>query len=97
VLDGKEISKRKLFERVWGKGSLRCYTDEQVALVYDRIGISIAAYERSMDVNPFNSKFDNFWDNAKAAGVEVTLINVSNWMEYRHLGLTNEEVYGLAV
>ena len=47
-----------LFERVWGKGSLDC--DKNVSLTYDRIGKSIAAYERSKEANPFSSKFD-FW------------------------------------
>ena len=47
-----------LFERVWGKGSLDC--DKDVSATYDRIGKSIAAYERSKEANPFSSKFD-YW------------------------------------
>jgi cytochrome c peroxidase len=42
--------------------------------VYERIGRSVAAYERSPEVNPFTSKFDLFWDNALAAGRDVTKI-----------------------
>ena len=42
--------------------------------MYERIGRSVAAYERSPEVNPFSSKFDLFWDNAKAAGKDVTKI-----------------------
>jgi cytochrome c peroxidase len=34
----------------------------------------VAAYERSAEVNPFSSKFDLFWDRAKAAGKDVTKI-----------------------
>lgn len=61
-----------LFMEVWGPGSLNCAQD--AAGVYERIGRSVAAYERSTEVNPFSSKFDLFWDNAKAAGKDVTAI-----------------------
>ena len=47
-----------LFEEVWGKGSFNC--DNNAAAVYAQIGWSIAAYERSAEVNPFSSKFD-YW------------------------------------
>jgi cytochrome c peroxidase len=45
-----------LFEQVWGPGSLDFVND--VAGTYERIGRSIAAYERSDEVNPFTSKYD---------------------------------------
>jgi cytochrome c peroxidase len=61
-----------LFEQAWGAGSLDCAKD--VNGVYERIGRSVAAYERSSEVNPFSSKFDLFWDNAVAAGKDVTKI-----------------------
>ena len=61
-----------LFETVWGQGSLNCAKD--VEGVYERIGRSVAAYERSEEVNPFTSKFDKFWDNARPAGKDVKLI-----------------------
>lgn len=47
-----------LFEEVWGPGSLDCVNN--LELTYERIGRSISAYERSNEVNPFNSKFDAF-------------------------------------
>jgi cytochrome c peroxidase len=68
----KQSAYAGLFEEVWGKGSLDCAKD--VNGVYDKIGRSVAAYERSAEVNPFSSKFDLFWDNAKAAGKDVTKI-----------------------
>jgi cytochrome c peroxidase len=68
----KRSSYASLFEEVWGAGSLDCAKD--VKGVYERIGRSVAAYERSREVNPFSSKFDIFWDNAKAAGKDVTKI-----------------------
>ena len=46
-----------LFEEVWGAGSLDCSaagTDN----MYDLIGLSIAAYENSGEVNQFSSKYD---------------------------------------
>ncbi len=61
-----------LFEEVWGAGTLNCVSD--VKGVYEKIGRSVAAYERSAEVNPFTSKFDMFWDNAVAAGKDVSKI-----------------------
>jgi cytochrome c peroxidase len=61
-----------LFENVWGAGSLDCARD--VSGVYEKIGRSVAAYERSAEVNPFSSKFDLFWENALASGRDVTRI-----------------------
>ena len=68
----KQSDYAALFQEVWGVGSLDCAKD--VAGVYEKIGRSVAAYERSPEVNPFSSKFDLFWDNAQAAGKNVTLI-----------------------
>jgi cytochrome c peroxidase len=45
-----------LFTQVWGSGSLDCAYD--VGGSYERIARSIAAYERSFEVNPFSSKYD---------------------------------------
>ncbi len=44
-----------LFEEVWGKGSLN-----NVDGAYDKIAMSIAAYERSSEVNLFTSKYDAY-------------------------------------
>jgi hypothetical protein len=52
-----------LFERIWGKGSLDCEGNADAA--YDRIGKSVAAYERSKEANPFSSKYDS-WLGKKA-------------------------------
>lgn len=61
-----------LFKNVWGAGSLDCVKNASIA--YEQITRSIAAYEESPEVNRFTSKFDLFWDNAKAAGKDVTKI-----------------------
>jgi cytochrome c peroxidase len=45
-----------LFKEVWGPGSLNF--NRGTALMYERIARSIAAYERSAEVNPFSSKYD---------------------------------------
>lgn len=68
----KQAEYAGLFEEVWGAGSLDCAKD--VIGTYERIGRSVAAYERSSEVNPFSSKFDLFWDRATAAGKDVTKI-----------------------
>jgi cytochrome c peroxidase len=56
-----------LFEEVWGPGSLDC-DYPGVEATYDRIGLSIAAYEGSEEVNPFSSKFDLYWQDCTGAG-----------------------------
>lgn len=56
-----------LFEEVWGPGSLDC-SDSGISQTYDRIGLSIAAYEASTEVNPFNSRFDEYWRGCLGAG-----------------------------
>ncbi len=100
-----------LFEVAWGAGSLNCASD--VAGVYEKIARSIAAYERSDEVNPFSSKFDLFWDRARAAGKDVTKIKCgtggggggcpsgggdpNRWTAFRNLGLSDAELQGLAV
>ena len=48
----KQADYASLFEEVWGAGSLNCAKD--VNGVYERIGRSVAAYERSAEVNPFS-------------------------------------------
>lgn len=68
----RQSSYTGLFEQVWGSGSLDCAHDADG--VYEKIGRSVAAYERSPEVNPFSSKFDLFWDNAAVAGKDVTQI-----------------------
>jgi len=68
----KQADYAGLFEEVWGAGSLNCAKD--TTGVYEKVGRSVAAYERSAEVNPFSSKFDMFWDAAKAAGKDVTKI-----------------------
>jgi cytochrome c peroxidase len=56
-----------LFEEVWGPGSLDC-GEIGVDATYDRIGLSIAAYEDSDEVNQFSSKYDAYL----AGQVELT-------------------------
>jgi cytochrome c peroxidase len=56
-----------LFKQVWGPGSLDC-SETGVNATYDKIGLSIAAYEASPEVNPFSSKFDSYWKTCLEAG-----------------------------
>jgi cytochrome c peroxidase len=89
----QESNYANLFKKVWGPKSLDSKKD--IHGTYVRIARSIAAFERSAEVNPFNSKFDDFWYNAKAKGLDVEAIDESNWKKYRKLGLEDEEVKGL--
>jgi cytochrome c peroxidase len=47
----------ELFEEVWGPGTLDC-SMAGVEAMYDKIGLSIAEYEDSSEVNQFSSKYD---------------------------------------
>ena len=67
-----------LFERAWGAGSLDCAKDAEG--VYEKIGKAVAAYERSTEVNPFSSRFDQFWDEALKAGKDVATIKCGTGM-----------------
>jgi len=84
-----------LFEKVFGPGSLSPERDPREA--YVEIGRAIAAYERSDEVNPFASKFDDFWRAAAARGLAVEAIDPSGLKEFRGLGLAENELRGLAL
>jgi cytochrome c peroxidase len=47
-----------LFKRVWHLRSIDCVNNTDQ--VYEQIGRSIAAYERSEEVSPYNSKYDAY-------------------------------------
>jgi len=89
-----------LFKQVWGPDSLDCV--KNASGVYERVARSIAAYEESSEVNSFTSKFDLFWDNAKALGKDVTKIKCgggmdpNRWTMFRNMGLSDMELQGLA-
>jgi cytochrome c peroxidase len=57
----------RLFEQVWGVGSMDC-SDVGADETFGLIGLSIAAYESSAEVNPFSSKFDAYWESCTTAG-----------------------------
>lgn len=73
--------------------------DQQQA--YELIGRAISAYERSAEVNPFDSKFDVFWRAVtEARSLRVEDINQSNWANYKPYAagiLTDQQLFGLAV
>ncbi len=49
----------RLFDHVFGPGSLDCSKTGVIA-TYERIGLAIAAYEGSSEVNQYSSKFDAY-------------------------------------
>ena len=97
----RESAYAELFEEVWGPKSLDCVKDTEET--YELIARSIAAYERSTEVNPFSSKFDSFWRNWKQAKTEgrqippVHNINMMNSAKFKGLGLSEMELMGLTV
>lgn len=93
IIKVKDSYYADLFEKVWGPGSLDWEKD--IDGTYERIARSIAAFERSAEVNPFNSKFDDFWRKAESNGLKVELIDEANWEDYNNLGFSDEELRGL--
>lgn len=92
----KASSYAGLFARVWGLRALDC-SSAGIAAAYEKIARSIAAYERSSEVNPFSSKFDAFWRAANGVGQDVMLINQSNQVDYANFGLSSQELNGLTL
>ncbi len=84
-----------LFEKVFGPGSLDEAKDPAAA--YALIGRAIAAYERSAEVNPYSSRFDDFWRAAKAKGLEVETIDAAKAGDFKGLGLSEREIRGLVL
>jgi cytochrome c peroxidase len=87
-----------LFKQVYGKDITP--RDFDLNALYQTVGKAIAAYERSDEVNPFDSKFDAFWRAATAAGLKVEDINQLNWESYKPYAvssLTDQQLFGLAV
>jgi len=93
IMKVQESDYADFFEMVWGPGSLDVENDVEDS--YEKIVRSIAAYERSEEVNPFNSKFDEFWRNAQTSGMNVETIDETNWMDFNGLGLDEPELKGL--
>lgn len=69
--------------------------DKNVDKIYEYICRSIAAFERSEEVNLFNSKFDLFWKNVSVKNLKAAAINSANWKNYANLGLDEAELKGL--
>jgi cytochrome c peroxidase len=85
-----------LWTVVWGE-PIAYGTPAEIELNYDRIGLSIAAFEGSPEINQFSSKFDWFWWNAGDAGLDVAAVTMANWPQYADLGLDDDELQGLAL
>ncbi|MFC2160614.1 cytochrome-c peroxidase [Acidobacteriota bacterium] len=92
VIKVKNSDYADLFENLWGAGSLDI--EEDIDGAYEKIARSIAAYERSTEVNPFSSKFDQFWYNARDRGLDVADIDEDNWQNFQDLGLNSSELEG---
>lgn len=48
----------ELFQQVWGSDALDC--DQGAAGTFEHIARSLSAYEKSAEVNPFSSKYDEY-------------------------------------
>jgi cytochrome c peroxidase len=86
-----------LFEQVWGTGKLDC-SPAGIDATYDRIGLSIAAYEGSTEVNPFSSRFDDYWRACLAAENDAEACGLATdekWVLDPQNLLTEQEFEGL--
>ncbi len=55
----KSPTYQEIWQQVWGS-PLYTSNQQQIELNYDRVGLSIAAYEASKEMNPFSSKYDAY-------------------------------------
>jgi cytochrome c peroxidase len=83
------------FKTLWGFKFINC--GREADNIHAKIGLTISAFERSPEFNRFDSKFDLFWENANAAGLDVSQISEANMGDYSGQGLSDDELYGLAV
>ncbi len=81
-----------LFREVFGKDSLSI---EKTEKAFEQVAIALAAFQRSYQLNPFNSRFDEFWQNSNKKGLKVEKISEKNYQTYSGLGLSDQEVEGL--
>ena len=81
-----------LFREVWGPDSLSL---DDIEGAYERVARSIAAFERTAEVNPFSSRFDDFWRKTLEAGLDVEEVDEDNWERFKGMGLEDDEVEGL--
>jgi cytochrome c peroxidase len=95
IVKVQESDYADLFEEVWGADSLDAEND--IDGTYERIARSIAAFERSFEVNKFSSKFDDFWRKTQEAGLDVTIIDETNVEQFAGMGLDDDELQGLVL
>lgn len=67
------------FRKVYGRNSLTLRTEAQADVVFNQIADAIATWERSAEVNRFNSKFDRFLQKkAKLTALEKQGMDLFN-------------------
>jgi len=85
VIDAKAVLKIiakseyiSLWEMAWGE-PLRYSTPDEIILNFNRVGLAIAAYEGSSEVNQFSSKFDYYQKGViKLTQLEKSGLNLFN-------------------
>jgi len=82
IADSKYVD---LWEAVWGT-PISYATDEEIDANYDRVGLAIAAYEGSDEVNQFSSKYDAYL----AGEVDLSLEEVRGLELFNGKGLCSE-------
>jgi cytochrome c peroxidase len=75
----RKVFVQTLFRNVWGADICQY---GNVAMAYDKIGLSVAAYEASPEVNAFTSKFDY----AKTGKAKLNQVEQRGWALFRGKG-----------
>lgn len=70
---------------------------DDVEQAYDNIGRAIATYERTAELEKFNSKFDTFWTACNAVGIDVSTIDATNVGDVPQGILTPQQLNGLVL
>ncbi len=69
-----------------------------VSATYDQIAYAIASYEKSEEVSPFGSKFDQFWAECQRLNINVSQINITtNLNALPQNILSDSQLEGLAL
>ena len=68
----------RLFQRAFGYRVAK-FASAHPEIVYNDIGIAITAFERSRELNKFNSKFDRFAREQADKGIDVSTIAIDNF------------------
>ncbi len=88
----------KLFQSVYPGTDFNDTSPQNINLMYDKVAMAIAAFERTKRFNPFSSPFDDFWYVCESRNIPVSEIGISIDPSEAPQGiLEDSELRGLAL